>query len=87
MLAPLERASVVVEVMAMKRGPIVVIVIAAAVVVVLAAGVPVQRLLPLLLVLACPLMMLFMHHSGHGKHAAHGDEHTEAQDEALAKKQ
>jgi hypothetical protein len=57
------------------------------VVVVLAAGVPVQRLLPLLLVLACLLMMLFMHHSGHGRHAAHGDEHTDARDEAPAKKQ
>lgn len=34
--------------------------------------------LPYLLLLACPLMHLFMHH-GHGKHGAHGrhDEHSE----------
>lgn len=34
--------------------------------------------LPLLLLLACPLMHLFMHH-GHEEHGAHGnhDKHTE----------
>ena len=34
--------------------------------------------LPFLLLLACPLMHLFMHH-GHGEHGAHGshDEHGE----------
>lgn len=33
--------------------------------------------LPFLLLLACPLMHLFMHH-GHGEHGAHGshDEHS-----------
>lgn len=28
--------------------------------------------LPLLLVLACPLVHLFMHHGGHGGHGRHG---------------
>lgn len=32
-------------------------------------------LLILLLVLACPLMMVFMHRGGHGGHAAHGEGH------------
>ena len=27
----------------------------------------------LLLLLACPLMMVFMHRGGHGDHASHGD--------------
>ena len=32
-------------------------------------------LLILLLVLACPLMMLFMHRGGHGGHTSHGPDH------------
>jgi hypothetical protein len=32
--------------------------------------------LPFLLVLACPLMMLFMHHGGHGGHADQSDHDT-----------
>ena len=32
-------------------------------------------LLILLLVLACPLMMVFMHRGGHGGHASHGEGH------------
>ena len=32
-------------------------------------------LLILLLVLACPLMMVFMHRGGHGGHASHGAGH------------
>lgn len=32
-------------------------------------------LLILLLVLACPLMMVFMHRGGHGGHASHGQGH------------
>ena len=32
-------------------------------------------LLILLLVLACPLMMVFMHRGGHGGHASHGESH------------
>ena len=71
------------EVMAMRRGPILGVVLAAAAVVLL-AGVPVGRLVPWLLVLACPLMMLFMHHGGH---ANHGDEQAEARDEGHASKQ
>lgn len=38
-------------------------------------------LLFLLLVLACPLMMLFMHRGGHGSHASHGASHTHGADE------
>ncbi len=82
MLVP--RAFSVVEVMAVKRGPIVVVAIAAVVVVAVAAGVPLQRLLPLLLLLACPLMMLFMHH---GSHSGDGSGRMEARDEVPAKKQ
>jgi hypothetical protein len=41
----------------------------------------------LLLLLACPLMMLFMHHGGHGDHSGHGRERTEARDDVPAKKQ
>jgi Protein of unknown function (DUF2933) len=73
--------------MAVKTGPIIGVAVAAAAVVALAAGVPVQRLLPWLLVLGCPLMMLFMHHGGHDRRAAHGGERTGARDEALPKKQ
>lgn len=38
-------------------------------------------ILPYLLLLACPLMHMFMHH-GHGEHGAHGkhDENTERGD-------
>jgi len=32
-------------------------------------------LLFLLLILACPLMMVFMHRGGHGGHASHGESH------------
>lgn len=32
-------------------------------------------LLILVLLLACPLMMLFMHRGGHGDHASHGSNH------------
>jgi Protein of unknown function (DUF2933) len=76
----------VVEVMAVKRGPIIAVAIAAAAVIALAGGVPMQRLLPLLLLLACPLMMLFMHHGGHGGHTDHGSKHTEVRDDVPAKK-
>ena len=54
---------------------------------VLFAGVPVSRLLPWLLVLACPLMMLFMHRGGHGQHQAHGAAHTESRDDLPVTKQ
>ena len=36
-------------------------------------------LLILLLVLACPLMMVFMHRGGHGGHASHGKGHGHMQ--------
>ena len=36
-------------------------------------------LLILLLVLACPLMMVFMHRGGHGGHASHGEGHGHMQ--------
>ena len=48
--------------------------IAAAIVIVglAALGVPLSILLVLVLVAACPLMMLMMH-GGHGNHGGHGD--------------
>jgi len=59
----------------------------AAATVVLVAGVPVGRLLPWLLVLACPLMMLFMHRGGHGGHRSHGGQATQSHDQVPADKQ
>lgn len=69
----------------MRRGPIIVVVLAAAAAVVVLAGVPVNRLLPWLLVLACPLMMFFMHHGGHGGHASHDSRPIEPRDEVFPK--
>lgn len=40
----------------------------------LAAGTPLQSLLPFVLLLACPLMMVFMMR-GMGGHSGHGGEH------------
>ena len=42
----------------------------------LAAGVPTSTLLLLVVVLACPAMMLFMHggHGGHDQHVAHAEQ-------------
>jgi Protein of unknown function (DUF2933) len=76
-----------VEVIAVKRGPIIGVALGAAAAVVLVAGVPVSRLLPWLLVLACPLMMLFMHRGGHGEHYSHGAAHTESHDDLHITKQ
>lgn len=44
-------------------------------IVLLAAGVSIVRILPLVFLIACPVMMIFMHggHRGHG--GAHGSEH------------
>jgi len=51
-------------------------------------GVSVSRLLTLLLVLACPLMMVFMHRGGHGGQRSHGGgQHAQSRDERLANKQ
>ncbi|MEV4202557.1 DUF2933 domain-containing protein [Micromonospora globbae] len=46
----------------------------------LAGGVPASSLAVGLLVLACPLMMLFMHagHGGHGNRGDHGADGSEA---------
>ena len=76
-----------VEVMAVSRGPIIGVALAAAAAVVVLAGVPVSRLLTVLLVLACPLMMVFMHRGGHGGHASHGGQHLQPRDELPADKQ
>jgi len=73
--------------MAVNRGPVIGVALAAAAAVVLLAGVPVSRLLTLLLVLACPLMMVFMHRGGHGGHRSHGAEHTESRDDLPTIKQ
>jgi putative copper export protein len=70
--------------MAVKKGQIVVA-LAAAAVVLLYAGVPASRLLTWALVLACPLMMLFMHHGGRAGHGAHDDGHSEPREQALRK--
>jgi hypothetical protein len=53
---------------------------AALVIGLLAAGTPVQSLLPYVLLLACPLMMVFMMRGmdGHG-HAGHGSDHHDDQ--------
>lgn len=69
------------EVRAVNKGPIIGVALVAAAAVVLLAGVPISRLLTLLLVLACPLMMVFMHRGGHGGHRSHDAEHTEAGDD------
>ena len=71
----------------MRKWPIVGVALAATAVVVLVAGVPVSRLLPWLLVLACPLMMLFTHRGGHGDHHSHGASHTESRDDLHIAKQ
>jgi anti-sigma factor RsiW len=75
----------VVEVMAVSKGTMIGVALAAAAVVL--AGVPVGRLLPVLLVLACPLMMVFMHRGGHGRHASHSAQPAESRDERLATRQ
>jgi len=64
----------------MKRNHLPLYAIALAILIVggLAAGVELSTLLLVLLVLACPLMMLFMGHGGHGHGGGpdnrHGDE-------------
>jgi hypothetical protein len=55
--------------------PLYAIALAIMVVGALAVGVPARSLVFGLLVLACPLMMLFMH-GGHGGHAGHGGHDT-----------
>jgi len=47
------------------------------------AGASASSLLFAALILACPLMMLFMHggHGGKGGHAEHGDQRTDASSE------
>ncbi len=88
MLAPRLAGRQVVEVMAVNRGPTIGVALAAAAAVVLLAGVSVSRLLTLLLVLACPLMMVFMHRGGHGGQRSHGGgQHAQSRDERLANKQ
>jgi hypothetical protein len=76
----------VVEVMAMSKGTMIGVALAAAAAVVVLVGVPVGRLLTVLLVLACPLMMVFMHRGGHGRHASHGGQPAEPRDEVLPTK-
>jgi hypothetical protein len=73
--------------MVMRKGPIIGVALAAAAAVVLVAGVSVSRLLPWLLVLACPLMMLFMHRGSHGDHHSHGAEQAESRDDLPITKQ
>jgi len=51
------------------------------------AGVPVSRLLTVLLVLACPLMMVFMYRGGHGGHGSHGGQPAESRNELHATRQ
>lgn len=47
------------------------------------AGTPASSLLFGALILACPLMMLFMHggHGGEGDHTGHGDQRVDASSE------
>ena len=71
----------------MRKWPIVGVALAATAVVVLVAGVPVSRLLPWLLVLACPLMMLFMHRGSHGDHHSRRAEQAESRDDLPITKQ
>jgi Protein of unknown function (DUF2933) len=70
MLAPRRAERPVLEVMAVSKATMIGVALAAAAVVVVVAGVPVSRLLTLLLVLACPLMMVFMHRGGLGAHGS-----------------
>ena len=58
----------------MKRQPwgFYAVVLAIVIVGLIAVGVPAQTLLFAALVLACPLMMIFMH-GGHGGHGGHGE--------------
>lgn len=45
------------------------------------AGASASSLLFAALILACPVMMLFMHHGGEGGHSGHGDQRAEASSE------
>ena len=71
----------------MSKGTMIGVALAVAAVVVVLAGVPVGRLVTVLLVLACPLMMVFMHRGGHGHHASHGGRSAESRDDRLTTKQ
>ncbi|WP_433498822.1 DUF2933 domain-containing protein [Sphaerimonospora sp. CA-214678] len=64
----------------MKRShlPLYAIALAILIVGLVATGVPISTILLALLVLACPLMMLFMHGS-HGDHDTHGG-HADRED-------
>ena len=72
----------------MRTGPIIGVALAAAAAVVLVAGVPLSRLVTVLLVLACPLMMVFMHRGGHrhGGHGSHRGQATQSRDQVSADK-
>ena len=83
--APLVRQAV--EVMTVSKATMIGVALAVAAAVVLVAGVPVGRLLTVLLVLACPLMMVFMHRGGHGHHASHGGQPAESGDDRLTTRQ
>ncbi len=67
----------------MSKATMIGVALAVAAVVVVVAGVPVSRLLTVLLVLACPLMMVFMHRGGHGHggHHSHGGQPAESHDD------
>ncbi|HWD43854.1 MAG TPA: DUF2933 domain-containing protein [Actinomycetota bacterium] len=71
--------------MAVSKATTIGVALVAAAAVVVAAGVPLSRLLTVLLVLACPLMMVFMHRDGHG-HGSHGGQPAESDDERLVTK-
>lgn len=75
--------------MTVSKATMIGVALAVAAAVVLVAGVPLGRLVTVLLVLACPLMMVFMHRGGHGHggHGSHGGQPTESHDEVPATKQ
>jgi hypothetical protein len=75
-----------VEVIAVHKATMIGVALAVAAVVVLVAGVPVGRLVTVLLVLACPLLMVFMHRGGHGHHASHGGQPAASGDNRLTTK-
>ena len=71
----------------MSKATMIGIALAVAAAVVVVAGVPVSRLLTVLLVLACPLMMVFMYRGGHGGHGSHGGQPAESRNELHATRQ
>lgn len=72
--------------MTVSKATMIGVALAVAAAVVVLAGVPLGRLLTVLLVLACPLMMVLMHRGGHGHHASRGGQPAESRDDRLTTK-